>query len=587
MKFSIKVKMALLMLIVVVSICIVGVLAINQMNELKDASLKTQENQIRDEFDKNIKEQVQNALSLLDTIYKNAQSGEYSMEVAKKMGADLLRELRYGVDGYFWADTYNGDNVVLLGKDTEGKNRIDAQDVNGFKMIQAIIKVGKEPEGGYTNYSFPKANETEPLPKRSYSKSFEPFQWVIGTGNYTDFIDEYIIEQEKIAEESISLSIRKMVVLVGVCLLFSILISLYIVFSIIISLKKFIKITDHLAKGNLDTEININSKDEIGELATSMRALVSKLKTYIVYINEISDLLKEMGTGNLDLIFQQTYDGDFEIIKDSFSNTANLLNEILSEFSSAANQVAIGSDQIASSAQSLSQGATEQASSIEELSASLMQVSSQIIENAENVSIATKYIEEAAFEAKQSNEQMKNMLSAMDDINNSSNEISKIIKVIDDIAFQTNILALNAAVEAARAGAAGKGFAIVADEVRNLASKSANAAKQTAVLIENSIEMVSNGSKIAEKTALSLEDVETKAKLLAETMEKIAEASKQQATAIEQINIGVEQISTVVQTNSATAEESAASSEELSGQANVLKNQISIFNLKENIDIDI
>ena len=309
---------------------------------------------------------------------------------------------------------------------------------------------------------------------------------------------------------------------------------------------------------------------------------MSKLKTYIVYINEISDLLKEMGSGNLDLIFQQTYDGDFEIIKDSFSNTANLLNKILSEFSSAANQVAIGSDQIASSAQALSQGATEQASSIEELSASIMQVSSQIIENAENVSIATKYIEDAAFEAKQSNEQMKNMLDAMHDINNSSNEIPKIIKVIDDIAFQTNILALNAAVEAARAGAAGKGFAIVADEVRNLESKSANAAKQTAVLIENSIEIVGNGSKIAEKTALSLADVETKAKLLAETMEKISEASKQQATAIEQINVGVEQVSTVVQTNSATAEESAASSEELSGQANVLKNQISIFNLKEN-----
>ena len=238
-------------------------------------------------------------------------------------------------------------------------------------------------------------------------------------------------------------------------------------------------------------------------------------------------------------------------------------------------------DEIRIAAQALSQGATEQASSIEELSASITEITDQINKNAENAKQANDSAEHAGREIMNSNEQMRSMVEAMDEITVKSSEISKIIKVIDDIAFQTNILALNAAVEAARAGAAGKGFAVVADEVRNLASKSAEAAKGTTVLIEESIAAVQSGSEIARRTAEMLDESANVTRQAVSLIEKITEASIMQAESAAQINVGVEQISSVVQTNSATSEESAAASEELSGQAELLKSLVGKFRLRE------
>lgn len=229
---------------------------------------------------------------------------------------------------------------------------------------------------------------------------------------------------------------------------------------------------------------------------------------------------------------------------------------------------------------SLSQGATEQASSIEELTASVEQISVQTRENAQNAENAKDMTTETYSFAVQGNEQMTDMLEAMKDINESSSNISKIIKVIDDIAFQTNILALNAAVEAARAGQHGKGFAVVAEEVRNLAARSANAAKETTVMIEGSIEKVEGGTKIANETSQALTKIVEGVSKATELVAQIAVASNEQALGIEQVNQGLVQISDVVQTTSATAEETAAASEELSGQSDMLKSQVATFKLK-------
>lgn len=335
-----------------------------------------------------------------------------------------------------------------------------------------------------------------------------------------------------------------------------------------------------LAVGKLDSTITYNSKNELGELADDMRKTLKELSNYI---SNISYILGEISNANLNITVDMEYIGDFSPIKHSMEEIINSLNNTIELIGDSAKQVTSGAEQVSGGALVLSQGATEQASSIQQLSATISEVSEQVIKNANNAKNASDISAEAAKEVENGNKLMIQMMDAMEEIGRASGEIGKIIKTIDDIAFQTNILALNAAVEAARAGSAGKGFAVVADEVRNLAGKSAESAKNTTALIENAIQAVENGTKIAEQTAQSLNMIVEGAKQSTALIDKIAEASIEQSSSIEQISLGVEQISAVVQSNSATAQESAASSEELSGQAHILRELVSRFTLKESV----
>lgn len=334
-----------------------------------------------------------------------------------------------------------------------------------------------------------------------------------------------------------------------------------------------------LASGNLsDTNISYTSTDEIGQLSTALQSTVSTLQTYI---SDISSQLNKIASGDMTSDITQDYIGDFRPIKVSLEKISSSLNQTLSMISASSEQVESGANQVSSASQSLAQGATEQASTIEELSASIQNVLQEVKQNAHNVGKATEYVEQTVDGVNEGNAQMSKMLGSMNEINETSNEIKKIIKVIEDIAFQTNILALNAAVEAARAGNAGKGFAVVADEVRNLATKSANAANQTTALIESSIAAVKTGTIISNETAKALENVSNKSQLIKTLIQDIDKSSNEQAIAISQITQGIEQISSVVQTNSATSEESAAASEELSGQASMLNSEMTKFKLSE------
>ncbi len=333
-----------------------------------------------------------------------------------------------------------------------------------------------------------------------------------------------------------------------------------------------------MAKGNMDVEITYRSKDELGEMADDMRQMTETLKAII---QDIDYALGAMGGGDFTVQSkaEQYYVGEYRGILEAMVSLRDTMNETLIQIDVSADQVNSGGEQVSSSAQALAQGSTEQASSVQELAATINDISHQIENTANHAKTARDENEQSHQQIEVCSAHMDDLMKAMDIIDSKSKEISKVIKTIEDIAFQTNILALNAAVEAARAGSAGKGFAVVADEVRNLATKSQEASKSTGTLIEETVKAVAEGTRLSGETNEALKEVVSSAQKVLDAVTLISNATEEQANAVSQVTTGIDQISSVVQTNSATAEESAAASEELSGQANILKDMINHFNL--------
>ena len=361
-------------------------------------------------------------------------------------------------------------------------------------------------------------------------------------------------------------------------LFFCIIITIMITRSIAKPIREIEGVYKEIEKGNMRAQVTYKSKDELGRMADSIRNANEKI---LSYIQDIGAKLELLAGGDMRIRVDLDYEGDFKPIKHGLAATASALNNVLSAINEASNQVDTGAGQVSSGAQALAAGTTEQAATVEELNSSITSVSQLAESNALSVKKASEYVNQVGESTAVSNEYMQRLNTVMKEIGDSSQQISKITKLVEDIAFQTNILSLNAAVEAARAGSAGKGFAVVADEVRNLAAKSAEAAQQTAELIEKSVSTVAEGEKLAADTLARLADVSGKAGMVVQAMQEIEAASSEQAASIEQVSEGLTQVSTVVQTNAATAEESSASSEELAAQAQALQHEIAKFKLED------
>lgn len=492
----------------------------------------------------------------------NGNSAVYVVTVTYDLKAvsDPIKDISFGNEGFVSVIDPEGTIIIDKGDSiTDGHNAIElAETDDSYKSEAEFVKNVISERTGYAQF------ETKDGDYIAAYSNIEGFRGQIVVfspkDDFFSFLNSGVLY-------FLIFSVALLVVTVVIIVIFAKTIS-----------KPIVNTTQRLralSQGNLSDPVDVHySKDELGVLSNSLEETVVSLRQYI---NLITVALTNISEGNLCHRVEGTFRGDFEKIKSTFNSILESLSDTFASINIAAEQVSNGAVQVSNNAQALSQGSTQQASSIEELSATISDVSDQTTQNAESAKEAYKIVQSNADAIAACNHDMDNMLSAMNEISVSSSEISKIIKVIDEISFQTNILALNAAVEAAREGS--KGFGVVADEVRRLASKSAEAAKQTANLIENSVEAISRGSKIAHQTADSLHKIVEDSTEIKKLVKDISDASEHQSEAIVQINTGVDQISAVVAANTSTAVGSASASEELSSQSLILKNMIARFRL--------
>lgn len=450
-----SVKLSMILVLVFIMVMGSGFSAIKGMKTISSHADDALEEAVRNQYDESIRQQVDNAISMLDQYYAAYEAGECTLEEAKKQGADMLRELRYGDSGYFWADDTEGNNIVLLGSDTEGTNRMGTKDGNGYEMVKDIIAVGQQPDGGYCDYVFPKENGTENLPKRSYSRLYEPFGWVIGTGNYTDYIDEIVEGEKQTIGATRNEWIMKMEICTVVFFLLTIAVIIYLIADTTGWMKKAVGYAQKLESGDMTGRSaagRLKRKDEFGILE---RALNSMAATF----DEVIGAVKRHGL---------TLAGDVDEVMEQLGE----LNDDISSVSAATEELSASMEETAASAQQ-----------IETISHQIETVSKNIAVRAQDGAEKVVSIHQRAQQAKKDTESnyqnAKDMKAEISGSLIQALEEAKVVEQIEVLAqsimgitAQTNLLALNASIEAARAGEAGKGFAVVADEIRSLAEQS-------------------------------------------------------------------------------------------------------------------
>ena len=486
---KVKTKLRILMaLIIIISSLIASISVFNQISNNKRA-LAELDTSIRIGYDDNIKNEVLSVVSLLDAINDKYKKGDYTLEEAKTLAADLVRDMQYSNGGYFWIDTVKGQNVVLLGSSTEGTNRYNATDANDFRMIEAIISAGQQEGGGYVDYYFPKKGETEASPKRSYSLEFEPFGWVVGTGNYTDYIDgivsEYSAKQNEELKQSVIIMVSIIVIIIVVSVALTSLISNQIIKSLNI-FKKHIKV---ISDGDFSNEMPsdlLKRKDDFGELAQEMTYMQDSVRALIRRVKDESNKINS--------------------IVASVNNNVYQLNTNIESVSSTTEELAAGMEETAASSEEIAASSHELQSAAKNIAEKSQDGAIQAIDISKRAEKTKLDTEKAKLKSNEMHNQISKKLNEA--LNNAEivNEINVLSDAIMEITAQTNLLALNASIEASRAGEAGKGFAVVADEIRNLAEQSKNAVSQ---IQEVTIQVTDAVNNLSESSSELLQYVAT------------------------------------------------------------------------------
>ena len=479
---KVRTKLVIVMVIALIALVLCSIVSNTSLSGLGDNALDIIENDMRSSYDEQIKAQVDNVISLCQSIYNRYEKGEYTLDEAEKLAADQIRDLRYGNNGYFWVDTYDGTNVVLLGNDTEGTNRMDAVDTNGFAYMQAIISAGRQENGGFTDYVFPREGETKPSPKRAYSKAFEPFGWVLGTGNYTDDIDEDVLG---VKNEFSSYESNSRMAIIGIAVVMEVILILVltlITVSIVKPLKKSLTHIDEIAQGDFSKEFEqdlLKRKDDFGQLADSLEKMRSEMK-------ELIGEVKSEALGITGMV--QEIDTSIRALDDQIENVSATTEELaagMEETAASSEEINAMSHEIESAAKSIAERSQDGANEADEIRERAVKIKKDTDENDSR----TRSIHEEINES---------LTKALEDIK-VVDQINVLAKSIMDITGQTNLLALNASIEAARAGEAGKGFAVVADEIRVLAEQSKAAVAHIQEVTGNVTAAVENLANDAER----------------------------------------------------------------------------------------